>query len=173
MKMKVLNNDPVCGMQIVSHEYITKYLDSSYSFCSAQCRDRFVANPHLYIGLSGQKAPKQEGLVLLKSRILRLAEPLSKSQSDGLTEALQGMMGIKSVQVNGDEIRISYDLMQTTAEQIKMKIAEIGMQLGEGWPQQLRLAFVNYEENIEVGSLRCIKKVYLWLVKGDPACCRP
>ncbi len=158
MKMKVLNKDPVCGMQIVSHEHVMKYLDSSYAFCSAQCRDRFVANPHLYAGLPGQKAPKQEGLTLLKSRLLRVAEPLTQSQSDSLTEALQGMMGIMSVQVNGDEIGVSYDLMQATAEQIETKMEEIGMQLGEGWSQRLRRAFVNYEEELEVGSLEVHKK---------------
>lgn len=167
MKMKVLNKDSMCGMQIVSHEYVMKYLDYSYAFCSAQCRDRFVANPHLYTGLPEQKAPKQEGLILLKSRLLHVAESLPQSQSDSLTEALQGMMGTKSVRVNGDEIRVSYDLMQATAEQIGTKMEEIGMKLGEGWSQRLRRALVNYEEELEVGSLEVHKKSIFMVIRAE------
>ena len=70
-------------------------------------------------------------------------------------------MGIKSVQVNGDEIEITYDLLQATAEQIETKMAEIEVQLGEVWSQQLRRAFVHYEEELEVGSLEVHKEKYI------------
>ena len=149
--------DPVCGMQVISGQFVTEYLDSRYAFCSIQCRDRFLANPHVYIGLPGQKAPKQEGLEVLKKRRLRLIQILSPSQAENLIEALRAMMGIKSVQVNGDEIEIIYDLLQATTEQIEMKLEEIGLQLGEGWSQKLRLAFVHYGEELEVGSLEVHK----------------
>ena len=149
--------DPVCGMQVNSGQFVTAYLDSSYAFCSIQCRERFLANPHVYIGLPGQKAPKQDGLEVLKKRRLRLIQILSPSQAENLNEALRAMMGIKSVQVNGDEIEIIYDLLQATTEQIEMKLEEIGLQLGEGWSQKLRLAFVHYGEELEVGSLEVHK----------------
>ena len=149
--------DPVCGMQVISGQFVTEYLDSRYAFCSIQCRDRFLANPHVYIGLPGQKAPKQDGLEVLKKRRLRLIQILSPSQAENLNEALRAMMGIKSVQVNGDEIEIIYDLLQATTEQIEMKLEEIGLQLGEGWSQKLRLAFVHYSEELEVGSLEVHK----------------
>lgn len=131
---------------------------SLYAFCSAQCRDRFLANPHLYIGHSGLKAPKQEGLEVLKQRRLHVARRLSPSQADSLIEALQAMMGIKSVTVDGDKIEIAYDLLQVTAEQIETKIAEIGLLLGEGWTEQLSRAFVHYEEELEVENLEVYKK---------------
>ena len=149
--------DPVCGMQVVSAQFVTEYLDSRYAFCSTQCRDRFLANPHVYIGLPGQKALKQEGLEVLRQQRLCATQPLSPSQTNGLIEALRAMMGIKSVQINGDEIEITYDLLQATAEQIETKMEEIGVQLGEGWSQQLRRAFVHYEEELEVGSLEVHK----------------
>lgn len=48
---------------------------------------------------------------------------------------------------------IVYDLLQATAEQIEEKLAEIGIQLGEGLAERLRRAFVHYEEECEVGNL--------------------
>ena len=96
-----------------------------------------------------------------------MAEPLTQSQSDSLTEALQGMMGIMSVQVNGDEISVSYDLMQAKAEQIGTKMEEIGMQLGEGWSHRLRRGFVNYEEKLEVGSLEMHKKSIFMVIRAE------
>ncbi|MDZ4141558.1 MAG: YHS domain-containing protein [Methylotenera sp.] len=151
--MEALVKDPVCGMQIEPHMYVIEYLQSRYAFCSTQCRDRFLANPHLFIGFPGQKAPKQEGLEVLKQRRLHVVRFLSSSQADSLIEALQAMMGIKSVKVDGDKIEITYDLLQVTAEQIETKMAEIGVQLGEGWTEQLCRAFVHYAEELEVGSL--------------------
>ena len=76
-------------------------------------------------------------------------------------------MGIKSIRVNGDEIRVSYDFMQATAEQIGTKMEEIGMQLGEGWSQRLRRGFVNYEEELEVGSLEVHKKSIFMVIRGE------
>jgi YHS domain-containing protein len=156
--MGTLVKDPVCGMQVEAHMHGIEYQQSRYAFCSDQCRDRFLANPHLYIGFPGQKAPKQEGLEVLKKRRLHVARSLSPSQSDSLIGALQAMMGIKFVAVDGDKIEITYDLLQVTAEQIETKIAEIGLQLGEGWTEQLHRAFVHYEEELEVGNLEVYKK---------------
>ena len=145
--------DPVCGMQVEPHMYVTEYLQSRFAFCSIQCRDRFLANPHLFIGFPGQKAPKQEGLEVLKQRRLNVARFLSPSQADSLIGSLQAMMGIKSITVNVDKIEITYDLLQITAEQIEAKMTEIGVDLGEGWMEQLYRAFIHYEEEVEVGSL--------------------
>lgn len=156
--MTMLLKDPVCGMQVEPHMYATEYQQSHYAFCSTQCRDRFLANPHLYIGHSGLKAPKQEGLEVLKQRRLHVARSLSPSQADTLIGALQAMMGIKSVTVDDVKIEITYDLLQVTAEQIETKITEIGVQLGEGWTEQLHRAFVHYEEELEVENLEAYKK---------------
>lgn len=153
MAMSKSVKDVVCGMEVDPHQNRVTYLEIDYAFCSAQCRERFMANPHLYIGLPGQKAPKQEGREVLKRRRLRLAQPLSPPQAAGVIEALRAMMGIKAVSAEGVRIEIVYDLLQATAEQIEEKLAEIGVQLGGTWTEQLRRAFVYYEEECELSNL--------------------
>lgn len=145
--------DPVCGAEVPSHQNETVYLGIHYAFCSQQCSDRFVAHPHLYVGLPGRKAPKQEGVEVLKRRRLHLAGALSSDQALLLSDALATMMGVKKVFAAGDKVEISYDLLQVTAEQIEAKIAEICLCLGDGWPERIRLAFVHYQEECEVGNL--------------------
>ena len=149
----MLVQDNVCGMQVDAGENQLEYLGVSYSFCSKQCQERFQSNPHLYVGLPGQKAPKHEGLEVIKKRRLHLAQSLSFSQASTLIDALQAMMGIQSVSVEGDRVVIVYDLLQATAEQLEVKLTEIGVQLGEGLADRLLRAFVHYEEECEVGNL--------------------
>lgn len=149
----MLTKDVVCGMQVESGQHQIVHMGIAYSFCSSQCRERFEANPHLYIGMPGQKAPKQKGVSVIKQRRLRLAQPLSPGQAKTLSDALRAMMGILAVEVDGDGVSITYDLLQATAEQIEEKLAEIGIQLGEGMAERMRRAFVHYEEECEVGNL--------------------
>lgn len=148
-----LRIDPVCGMEVPAHQNETVYLGMHFAFCSRQCLDSFTAHPHLYVGMPGHKAPTQEGKEVLKRRRLHLASALSSDQALLLSDALAAMMGVKKVLAEGDRIELTYDLLQVTAEQIEAKIAEIGIHLGEGWPERLRLAFVHYQEECEVGNL--------------------
>lgn len=145
--------DPVCGMTVDAQKIVVKYLGIHYVFCSEQCRERFTANPHLYVGLPGCKAPKQEGMEVIKRRRLHLASRLTSGQAGMLTQTLEAMMGIKKILAGGDRVEITYDLLLTTAEQIEIKMAEIGVQLGEGWADRLHRAFVHYEEEHEAGNL--------------------
>ena len=153
----MLTKDFVCGMEVDSNDNQIMYRGGSYAFCSKQCQERFQANPHLYVGIPGQKAPKQEGLSVIKQRRLRLAQPLSSSEAKTLIDALQTMMGIKAVSVEGDSVLITYDLLQALAEQIEEKLVEVGIQLGGGLAERLRRAFVHYEEECEVGNLEVHK----------------
>ncbi len=157
----MLTKDVVCGMQIESDSNQIVYLGVSYAFCSKQCQERFLANPHLYVGMPGQKAPKQEGVSVIKQRHLRLAQALSPDQGRALGNALQAMMGIQSVSIDGDSVVITYDLLQATAEQVEEKLAEIGVKLGEGWTERLRRAFVHYEEECEIGNLEVHQGKYI------------
>lgn len=156
--MKTSAIDPVCGMEVKPRQNETIYLDIHYAFCSQQCRDRFLANPHLYIGQPGEKAPKQRGAEVIKKRTLRLAAPLPPQGAETLAEALQAMMGVKRVTVDDLKVEVTYDLLQATAKQIEERIAEIGVQLGEGWAESLRRAFVHYEEECEIGNLEVGEK---------------
>ncbi|GBG14780.1 coproporphyrinogen-III oxidase [Novimethylophilus kurashikiensis] len=156
--MNNLVKDPVCGMQVDPHHLALEYQQMNFAFCSSQCRERFLDNPHLYIGFPQHKAPRQENREVLKERLLRTDHVLDFDQAQSLTEALKSMMGIKSVVVGGSMIEITYDLLQVTEEQIEATLAEIGIKLGEGWAEQLRRAFVHYEEEFEIGNLEVYKK---------------
>lgn len=145
--------DPVCGMDVEPNRNELEFEGIHYAFCSAQCRERFVANPHLYIGLPGHKAPKQEGRVVMKQRRFRTEVALAAQEADLLRQELCAMMGVTEVAVDGNDVCITYDLLQATAEQIEARMAEIGVQMGGAWPERLRRAFVHYLEECEVDSL--------------------
>lgn len=145
--------DPVCGAEVNAGQNETVYLGIHYAFCSQQCRDRFVAHPHLYVGLPGRKAPKQEGREVLKRRRLHLDTALSAEQALLLSDALATMTGVKQVFSEGDRVEITYDLLQVTAEQIETKISDICLCLGGDWLERIHLAFVHYQEECEVGNL--------------------
>lgn len=149
----MLAKDVVCGMQVNSSDFEVTYQGLPYSFCSAQCRERFLSNPHLYVGLPGHKAPKQQGVSVIKQRRLRLAQPLTPAQAETVHDSLQAMMGIQDVSAEGDSLVITYDLLQATAEQIEQTLAGIGVQLGKNWSELLRRAFVHYTEETEIGNL--------------------
>lgn len=153
--MNTLTKDPVCGMEIEPSATAnqTVYRGIRYFFCSEQCLQRFLGNPRLYVGEPGWKAPKQEGVELIKKRRLRLASPLSPNQAAIVEDALRGVMGIKEVSAQGDLLEIRYDLLETSAELIEERMAAIGVQLGNGWSERLRRAFVHYEEECELDNL--------------------
>ena len=150
--------DPVCHMQVISTLFATEYEGCYYAFCSAQCRERFMATPHLYIGFPGNPAPAQEGKKVIKHRRLLLSAQLDAIQAERVKHALLGMMGIHEVHVEGNKIEIQYDLIQVTAEQIAEKLALIGADLGEGWIDRLKLALINNLEEIEINSLEVEKR---------------
>ncbi len=145
--------DLVCGMMVDPQDNTIEYLQMSFAFCSKQCKARFLANPHLYIGTPGHKAPKQEGREVIKRRRMRLSQPLSPDETTLISEALQAMMGIKDLTVSQDTIEITYDLLQATLQQIEDKLVEIGVQLGSGWAERLRRAFLQESEELQIESL--------------------
>lgn len=145
--------DPVCNMMVAYDHYAIDYLGMHFAFCSQQCKTRFLANPHLYIGQAGHKSPKQEGQVILKRRKFRLSEPLPEALAANIAGQIQAMMGIKGIVVEGDTIEITYDLLEATAEQIEARLETAGASLGRDWGQHLRRAFVHYAEETEVDTL--------------------
>jgi len=150
--------DPVCHMQVSAASFATEYAGISYAFCSAQCQERFQTNPHLYVGLPGHQAPAQQGRQVIKRRRFVLSAPLDAMQVEQFKRALFEMMGIHDVCIVGDNIEIQYDLMQATAEQIAVKLGLIGADLGGGWKDRIRLAFINYLEECEIDSLEVENK---------------
>lgn len=151
--MQATETDPVCGMRVDAEALQTTFAGIKYAFCSEQCRQRFLANPHLYVGVPGEKAPKQKGTEVIKCRRFRLDGPLSRADATLLKESLEAMMGIKEIQVVEDTVAITYDLLQATAEQIEARIGEIGLHLGAGWGERLQRGFIHYFEECEVENL--------------------
>jgi Cu+-exporting ATPase len=57
--------DPVCGMQVDPHtaKHRAEYGGRTYYFCSAGCREKFVADPKHYLGQTAPAAPVPEGTI--------------------------------------------------------------------------------------------------------------
>jgi len=145
--------DPVCGMPVTPDQHALTFQQMHFAFCSDQCRERFLANPHLYIGRPGHKAPVQEGQEVLKHRRLKLKEALTAEQARQVIENIQAMMGIKDIKISDRLITITYDLMQVTEIQIEKRLMETGTVLGHGLSERLQQAFVHYLEETELSSL--------------------
>lgn len=145
--------DYVCGMIVQTDVISVGYHGTHYAFCSEQCRERFQLNPRLYVGYPGNKAPKQKGEVVLKSRKLKLDEPLSVEVANKVLDSIQAMMGINHIEIDGDIISITYDLLQATEAQIEDEIVSCGVILGNDLAERLRRAFVHFLEETEVDSL--------------------
>ncbi|MGD2056967.1 MAG: YHS domain-containing protein [Gammaproteobacteria bacterium] len=145
--------DPVCGMVVPASENALEYQKMHFAFCSLQCKERFLQNPHLYIGQGGHKAPKQQGRAVFKQRRLKVDRPLSPEMAEHITDAVQAMMGIERIEIDGEIIKLTYDLLQATEAQIESEIARTGAVLGEEWSERLRRAFVHYLEETEIENL--------------------
>jgi len=145
--------DPVCHMDVSDNDIHERYQGSHFYFCSEQCRERFVTNPHLYVGKAGIPSAKQQGMHVLKQRVIRLESPANEEIQRQLIEVLQAMMGVKEVDVEGDLVRIRYDLLEATAVQIEKSIDQSGAQLGKAWKDKLKSAFVHYLEETELDNL--------------------
>ncbi len=145
--------DLVCGMEVNSDDISMDYQGSHYAFCSDQCLERFQNNPHLYIGFPGSEAPKHAGMEVIKTRTLRLADPLPREMADKVIDYIEAMMGIQYVEVDGDYIHITYDLLQATESQIEESISEAGAVLGDDWTDKIKRAFVHYMEETETETL--------------------
>jgi len=140
---------PVCGMAVASSAYVKEHDKMYFYFCSEQCQSNFSTRPNLYIKrLPGHPQPPQ-----LKQRTLHLVEPLNAENSASITAHLQQLMGMQHIAINDNKLQLEYDLLQVTEVQIEQSLNEIGVQLGEGWVERLRRAWVHERENNELDNL--------------------
>jgi len=146
--------DVVCGMSVDRASFGIDHQGSHFAFCSAQCRERFLANPHLYVGLPGRPAPKQSGETVLKRRRFSLDTGLDPEQSETVRARVGALMGIQAVEMRSGEVIVTYDLVQATAAQIEAAFADAGARLSGGWAERLRRSFVHYTEECEIGHLQ-------------------
>lgn len=145
--------DPVCGMMVDPGSLEIEYQQMRFAFCSAQCRERFCANPGLYIGAPGVKAPRQERRVVPKTRRLHLDAPLPAPLKTRLEKALRAMMGMEAVHIDDDVLEVRYDLLQATARQIEEVITHTGAELGAGWIERIHRGFVHFIEEEQLASM--------------------
>jgi YHS domain-containing protein len=146
--------DRVCGTEVRSGEFSAVYLGAEYRFCSVECRDRFMAFPHLYAGLRSQQSPRQRGLQVLSRRRLRLTVPvpLSAEQGARVTEVLEALPGVRAVEVCGNYIEMVCDPLQVQAASIEARLVDVGELLGEGWVERLREGLKHCAEQSEATS---------------------
>lgn len=164
---KSLVRDPVCGMMVEPDRLRSTYRGIEYSFCSRQCAERFSEQPQLYVGSPTQRAPKQQGMEVIKQRRLRLAAPLAREQAERAVAALQAMMGVKSVAVDDEALDVRYDLLLATEEQIETALSSAGVRLSRGWVERVRRAFAHYEESCETGNLAAPGETHCHGVHGE------
>jgi len=140
-------------MLVDSPDIVARYIDIDYWYCSEQCKARFIANPGLYVGQPGKKAPKQEGKQVLKKRKIYLDEPVSTEAKTKILLILFKMMGVKRVQQFNHSLIIEYDLLEVTAKQIAERLLDAGLQLENSLVQQIRLSLIDLTEETEMASL--------------------
>lgn len=153
MKKGIKVRDPVCEMDVLEDSYKTTYMGSQYLFCSQQCLDRFKSNPKLYIGSPGKPSPKQMGKVLIKCRTIKLDRAIPDEIKVQLMLAFEEMMGIKDIEITSNEVRITYDLLEVTAEQIEQSIITTRVNLSDDWISRIKYAFIHYTEETELINL--------------------
>lgn len=146
--------DVVCGMMVAPGNFSLEHQGDHFAFCSAQCRERFLAHPHLYVGLPGHPAPKQEGQTILKCRRFHLDRGLDRGQAETIRAQVGALMGIRRIDIAGVELSVTYDLLQATAEQIEAALEAAGGRLGSGWAERLKRGFTHYTEECEIGHLQ-------------------
>jgi YHS domain-containing protein len=150
--------DPVCEMEVDPDAYVYEYIECQYAFCSQQCHDRFVANPHLYIGHPGKPSPKQHGARIIKCRVLKLDTIIPDDIALKIDIALKKMMGIKEVTIDKCIVRITYDLLEATTKQIEKTIEHADKTLTVNWAEKLKRAFIHYFVETELDSLEAQNK---------------
>ena len=149
---------PVCGMDTSGSEITSDHLGISYHFCSQQCLQNFSSHPKIYLGI---KSEKQKGKSVIKKRSFVLGSSIPRSDANTLEDALSEMMGIREVQISGEKVSITYDLLEVTAMQIEQVLEKEGIKLGSGWSDRLKRGWIQYTEENELNILS----------STDSACC--
>jgi len=149
---------PVCGMNAKDSKAHVEHLGIEYYFCTAQCRENFIARPRLYLG---KQSAKYTARKIIKRRSFSLDQGVEAEMQMQLIQTMQQVMGVRDANVQGCEIIITYDLLETTAEQIARALADAGFALGSGWAARLKRGWMNYTEKNELDNLTA----------GESACC--
>jgi len=125
-----------------------------FFFCSEQCQDRFIANPHVYIAHWGRLSAKQRGECILKKRFIKLKRAVSSKVEKKLTNRLRAMMGVQEVSIDGVNINICYDLIEVTLKQVESEIEQlVGFIKDDSLLERTKLTLIHYREEVEIDNL--------------------
>jgi len=149
---------PVCGMDADDSAICAEHLGITYCFCTEQCRENFIARPKLYIG---KKMAMSEGRSVIKRRQFKLDQAIAGMRREDLLVALNQLMSVRNVSIEGERISIDYNLLEINAEQIEAVLVKAGASMGSGWSERLKRGWVHYTEENELDNLAA----------DDAACC--
>lgn len=150
---------PVCGMTETNESQMLDYRGIKHYFCSSQCRDRFEAHPHLYVGDPQHGlSVKQRGEVVAKRQKLRLSRDLSDEVKERLQTEVGILMGILDLAFDGANILVTYDLLQISLEDIEKAIVQSACQLNDAITDRIRRSVIHYSEACELENLAHLTK---------------
>lgn len=155
--MTVLKNNkmhcPVCMMATDAASLSYNYEDMTFTFCSEQCKERFIANPNLYVAQAGKPAARHSVKNIIKQRVLNLDKTIPDDVAKTIYQELMAMMGIKEIHIKENKIDITYNLLEATTQQIESCIEQMGQHLSDNWVVRLKQAFIHYSEETELDNL--------------------
>jgi len=129
-----------------------------YHFCMPQCRENFLIRPLLYMG---NKSAKQAGREIIKRRVFMLDKAIGGMKGEALMMALNQLMSVQNISIEGNRVAIDYNLLEVNANQIEEALTNAGASMGSGWAERLKLGWVHYTEENELDNLAA----------SDSACC--
>lgn len=121
------DRDPVFLMWVDPNERAVDHQGLQYAFCSEQRRERFLANPGLYVStVRNRAAAKRQGEPLQRHRRWIPRDLPDSAQAEALHLALDAMTGVNGVRAAGTHVAVDYDLRQVTGTKIETRIAGQG-----------------------------------------------
>ncbi len=82
-------------------------------------------------------------------------------QAEALMMALNQLMSVRNINIEGNRISIDYNLLELNAGQVEAALITAGASMGSGWAERLKRGWVHYTEENELDNL----------VASDSACC--
>jgi len=135
------------------------YRAIDYSFCSLQCRDRFDNHPHLYVGDPQHGlSEKQKGKTEIKVRKIVLKNALNEVSKTRVSKKITALMGVVEVDVGSTDLRVKYDLLQVSLEDIENAIVEVLGEIKASITEKIKRSYIHYSEECELDNLSHLTK---------------
>ena len=145
---------PVCSMTKINRSLLFSFQGIDHYFCSSQCLGRFKDRPHLFVGDPQHGlSPKQKKQTVFKKRKIRFSKALDAELTAAITESLQALMGIEALVFEGQDLYVTYDLLQVSLEDIENTIEQVAISLRDGLVDKIKRGVIHYSEECELDNL--------------------